>query len=71
MDEFSAKSKVKGAKFWPTCISNTINNFLEVLTNELPKHLPPFHDVDHKNEVVLGFAPPFKSPYQFNKNELQ
>jgi hypothetical protein len=71
VDEFSAKSKAKGAKFWPTCIFDTISKFLDILINELPKHLPPFHDVDHKNEMVLGFAPPFKSPYQLNKKELQ
>jgi hypothetical protein len=67
VDEFSAKSKAKGVKFWPTCISNTINTFLDVLTYEFLKHLFPFHDVDHKNEMVLGFTPPF----QFNKKELQ
>jgi len=71
MDGFSAKSKAKGAKFWPTCIFDKISKFLDILINELPKHLPPFHDVDHKNEMVLGFTPPFKSPYQLNKKELQ
>jgi hypothetical protein len=45
--------------------------FLDILINEFLKHLPLFHDVDHKNEVVHGFTPPFKSPYQFNKKELQ
>jgi len=33
--------------------------------------LPPFHDVDHKNEVVPSFAPPFKSHYRLNRKELQ
>jgi hypothetical protein len=32
--------------------------------------LPPFHDVDHKNEVP-SFAPLFKSHYRLNKKELQ
>ncbi len=71
MDEFSAKSKAKGVKSWPTCISNTINKFLDVLMDDLPKHLPPHHNVDHKIEVVPGLAPPSKSPYQLNKKELQ
>jgi hypothetical protein len=63
LDESSAKFKAKGAKFWPSYISNTINRFLDVLTYEFPKHLPHFHNVDHKIEMVLGSAPPFKSPY--------
>jgi len=71
VDECSAKSKAKGVKFWSTCIFDTISKFLDILINELLKHLPPFHDVDHKNEMVFGFAPPFKSPYQLNKKILQ
>jgi hypothetical protein len=66
VDEFSAKSKTKGVKFCPTCNSNTINKFLDVLIDEFLKHFPLFHDVDHKNEVVIGFTPPSKSPYQLN-----
>jgi hypothetical protein len=27
VDEYNAKFKTKGAKSWPTCISNTINKF--------------------------------------------
>jgi hypothetical protein len=49
VDEFNVKAKAKGAKSWRTCLSNTINTFLDILTNNLPKHLPPFHNVDHKN----------------------
>ncbi len=71
MDESSAKSKAKGAKFWPTCISNTINKFLDILMDDLPKHLPHFCNVNHKIEVVPGLTPPSKSPYQLNKKELQ
>jgi hypothetical protein len=52
VDESNVKSKAKGAKFWPTCISNTINKFLDILTDELLKHLPPFHNVNHNIEVV-------------------
>jgi len=49
MDEFNVKFKAKGAKSWSTCLSNTINTFLDILTNNLTKHLPPSHNVDHKN----------------------
>jgi hypothetical protein len=47
VDEFNAKFKAKGAKSWPTCICNTINKILDILMDDLPKHLPPFHNVDH------------------------
>jgi len=70
VDESSAKYKAKGAKFWPTCISNTINKFLDVLMGNLPKHLPPSHNVDQKIKVVPGLRPPSKSPYQLNQKEL-
>jgi len=71
VDESSAKSKTKGAKSWPICISNIINKILDILTDNLPKHLPLFYNVDHKIEVVFGLALLSKSHYQFNKNKLQ
>jgi hypothetical protein len=57
VNEFNAKSKTKRVKFWPICNSNTINKILNVLIDQVLKHLPPFHDVDHKNEMVINFAP--------------
>ncbi len=62
VDEFSAKSKAKWAKPWPTYMSNTTNNFLDILTDELPKHLLPSCNVDNKIELVLRTTPPSKSP---------
>jgi hypothetical protein len=64
------ESNAKGIKSWPTYISNKINNFLDILTNDLLKHLPHFRNVDHKSEVVPKLVLPFKSPYMLNK-ELQ
>jgi hypothetical protein len=66
VDESNAKSKAKGTKFWPTYISNIINKFLDILTNELLKHLPHFCNVDHKIEVVLRSVPPSRSPYMLH-----
>jgi hypothetical protein len=63
VDESNVKSKAKGAKSWPNHISNTINKVLDVLTNNLPKHLPRSRNVDHKIEVVHRSTPPFKSLY--------
>ncbi len=71
MDESSVEFKAKGAKSWPTCISDTINNFFDILINELLKHLPPSHNVDHKINEAPRPTPPFKLPYQINKKELQ
>ncbi len=70
VDESSAKSKAKGAKFLSTCISNTINKFLDVLIDDLPKHLPLYHNVDHKIEVVPRLTPSSKPPYHLNIKEL-
>jgi hypothetical protein len=63
VDEFNTKSKSKGVKSWPTCISSIINRTLDIPMDKLLKHLLPSHNVDHKIEVVFGLAPPFKSPY--------
>ncbi len=63
VDESSAKSQAKGPKSWPICISNTINKFLDILVDKLPRHLPPFHNVDHKIEVMPWSRLSSKSPY--------
>jgi hypothetical protein len=63
VDESSAKFETKGAKSWPTYISNIINNFLDILTNELSKHLPPSCNVKHKIEVVPRSTTLSNSPY--------
>jgi hypothetical protein len=50
----------------PNCIFNALNKILNILTNKLPNQLPPYYDVDHKIEVVLGSTPPpIKAPYIF------
>jgi hypothetical protein len=71
VDEYNAKSKAKRIKSWLTYISNIFNKFLDILTNELLKHLPHSHNVDHKIEVAPRPVPPFKSPYMLNKKELK
>jgi hypothetical protein len=63
------KPKPQGARQPPTCILDSFNKFLEVLTNELPDALPPCREVDHKIEVVLSLALPFKAFYRLNKKE--
>jgi hypothetical protein len=54
---------LKPKVFWPTCISNTIYKFLDIVIDDLPKHLLPSCNVDHKIEVVPRSVPPSISPY--------
>jgi hypothetical protein len=49
--------KPQGAKRPFICILDSLNKFLEVLTNEFSIALPPCKKVDHKIEVVLGITP--------------
>ncbi len=44
---------------------------LVVLRNELPKHLPPSHNVDHEIEVVPRLVLLSKLPHWLNQKELQ
>jgi len=70
VDEFNTKAKAKRVKSWLHCISNTIKNVLDVLTDKPLNIYFLFWNVDHKIEVVPRLAPPSKSPYQLNKKEL-
>ncbi len=63
------KPKPQGVRQPPTCILDSFNKFLEVLTYELLDALPPCRKVDHKIEVVLSLALPFKAFYMLNKKE--
>jgi hypothetical protein len=62
---------LQGAR-WPLdYILDSLNKFLEVLTNELPDFFPPCKEVDHKIKIVLDLAPPSKAPYRLNQKELE
>ena len=52
------------------CNSKVLNNFGDLLTNELPNESPPEREVDHKIELVLGAEPHNKAPYRLNQSEL-
>ena len=54
----------------PTSILHVLDEFRDVLTNELPEELPPVREVDHKIELVPGAEPQNKAPYRLNQNEL-
>jgi hypothetical protein len=52
-------------------ILDSLNKFLKVLINELPDAFPPYKNVDHKIEMVLGLASSSKAPYRLNQKELE
>ncbi len=48
-----------------------MEEFLDVMLEDLPKDLPPRRRVDHAIEVMRGVAPPSKAPYQMSHEELK
>lgn len=61
------KEKIEGAKQLPIYISNTFNNFFDVLTNKFPKQFfLVMWWIDHKIELMLGSTLPFTIPYRHN-----
>jgi hypothetical protein len=63
--------KPQGGKQPLAFILDSLNKFLKVLINELRDALPPYREVDHKKEVVLGSAPLSKTPYKLNQKKLK
>src|SRR5450759_673810 len=65
------KLRSKGPKIGPHCgkVPEILEEFSDVLTNKLPKGLPPRRDVDHHIELEPGSAPQAKAPYRLNLNE--
>ena len=47
-----------------------LDEFRDVLTNELPEDLPPVREVDHKIELVSVAESQNKAPYRLNQNKL-
>ena len=41
-----------------------LDEFWDVMSNELPSKLPSHHNVDHHIELVSGLMPPMQVPYQ-------
>jgi hypothetical protein len=54
-----------------TCILDSFNKILKVITNELPNALPLCRKVDYKIKMVHGTALPSKAPYRLNQKELE
>ena len=68
--EVGTKQGVEAEVALPKCVRNTLNKYKDVLTNELPRELPPRREVDHKIDVVPGAEPPSKAPYRLDQKKL-
>nr|GEV65398.1 hypothetical protein CTI12_AA187700 [Tanacetum cinerariifolium] len=64
-DEGSSKVEV------PKVIERVLDEFKDVMSNELPKKLPPRREVDHTIELETGSKPPAKAPYRMPPSELE
>jgi hypothetical protein len=70
LDEYEPKEVTKlvtSAK----CIRQVLEEFPDVMLEELPEDLPPRRRVDHAIEVMPGVEPPAKAPYRMNHEELK
>ncbi len=53
------------------CIKRVLDEFSDVMPEELLKDLPPRRRVDNAIEVMPGVAPPAKAPYQMSHEKLK
>ncbi|KAE8706830.1 cytochrome P450 78A7-like [Hibiscus syriacus] len=55
----------------PREVGQVLAEFRDVMPTELPKHLPPKREVDHKIELVPNAEPPTKASYRMAPPELE
>ena len=67
---FEISTKEKTTLVCPISICCVLDEFWDVLTNELPEDLPLVWEVDHKIELVPGAEPQNKVSYRLNQNKL-
>jgi hypothetical protein len=70
LDEYEPKEATKfvtSAK----CIKQVLEEFPNVMPDELPEDLPPRRRVDHAIEVIPRVEPPAKAPYRMSHEELK
>jgi len=70
LDEYEPK-EVTNLVTSPNCIKWVLDEFLDVMPEELTEDLPPKRWIDHVIEVMPGVAPLAKSPYQMSHEELK
>jgi hypothetical protein len=62
LDEFELK-EVTNLVTSSKCIKRVLEEFLDVMLEELHENLPPRRRIDHAIKVMPGEAPPAKAPY--------
>jgi hypothetical protein len=70
LNEFEPK-KATNSVTSPKCIKRVLDEFLNVMHKELPNELPLRRRVDHVIEVMPGVAPPAKTSYRMNHEDLK
>jgi hypothetical protein len=70
LDEYEPK-EVANLVTSPKCIKQVLDEFPDVMPEELPEDLLPRRRVDHAIEVMPEVAPPAKTPYRMSHEELK
>jgi len=70
LDEFEPKEATNLVSS-PKCLERVLDEFSNVMPEELPNELPPKRQVNHVIEVILGVAPPAKAPHRMSHEELK
>jgi hypothetical protein len=70
LDEFEPKETTNLVNF-PKCVKPVLDEFSDVMPEELPDDLPSIRQVDHAIKVMSGMAPLAKAPYRMNHEELK
>ncbi len=70
LDEFEPKEITNLVSF-PKCVKGVLDEFLDVMLEELFDELPPKRRVDHVIKVMPEVAPFAKAPYRMSHEELK
>jgi hypothetical protein len=70
LDEYEPKEATKLVTF-AECIRRVLEEFPDVMSEELPEDLPPRRPVDHAIELIPGVEPLAKAPYRMSHEELK
>ena len=55
----------------PHEVEKVLEEFINVMPEDLPKELPPRREIDHTIELVEGAKPVSRPPYRMSPNELE
>ena len=55
----------------PLEVKNLLDDFVNMVLDELPHELPPLRDIQHAIDLVLGSQPPNLPHYRMNPKERE